>query len=193
MASVNAISGDSLEQDFLLEDSFAFDAQSDDEIDLNADLSTALYDSDSELPPAPVAAPIVDEDESRPAKKARKEASEKKELTEEGRKRKGEKKEKTKAAKKLKMLATEVEEVISLGTLPGALLAERVAEKQRRALPKLSGIEMEDLRIAGELVCCVGEGSGELTLCPQRVCLWIPPAWWIARVSSPLSAKVRSF
>lgn len=156
MAPVNVISGDSLEQDFLLEDSFAFDAQSDDDIDINADLSTALYDSDSELPPAP--APAVEAEESRPAKKARKEASEKKELTEEGKKRKGEKKEKSKAAKKLKVLANEEEEVVSLGILPSALLAERVAEKQRRALPKLSGIEMDDLRIVGELsFAAIGE------------------------------------
>lgn len=115
------VSGDSLEEDFVLEDDFApVDVNSDDDISPDADISTALYDSETE------SAPVV-----RPAKNAKVAVVP------------GEKKEKKEKKPKG---GAQVDEV-SLGLSAIEVLPGQFAEKQKRALPKLSSIEMDDLRI----------------------------------------------
>lgn len=140
---VKAVSGDSLEEDFILEDGFApSDAGSDDDIHPHADLSSLHSAAEDDLvePPASggkkrKAAADVDATGKKKAAAASGET--------EGKERK---------AKKAKKDKDGVVIESSVGLLPSASLTVTLGEKQRKALPKLSGIEMDDLRIAGKWV-----------------------------------------
>lgn len=66
-------------------------------------------------------------------------------------KRKRDKKEKTKSAKKLALGGAEEDDGVgpSMGLLSTEILADRLAEKQKKALLKLTQLESEDLKITG--------------------------------------------
>ena len=133
------VSGDSLEEDFLLEDDFQPSGESETEG------GVALEDAD--LPTA-VAVLLSDDDEEPqasegPAKKKRKLEG----------KEKDEKRESKRQAKRAKVERAEKEkdDATSLGLLPCESLADRLMDKQAKALPGLSAIERDDLRLAGQL------------------------------------------
>ncbi|KAL8281024.1 hypothetical protein RQP46_006703 [Phenoliferia psychrophenolica] len=136
-ARAPAISGDSLEEDFVLEADFVpsdtEDAHTLSDADLPNPISVLLSDDDS--PPPPSLSASLEP----PAKKRKLEGKDK-----------DEKRESKRQAKKLKVEKAELEkgEVRSLGLLPAESLADRVMEKQAKALPGLSQIERDDLRLA---------------------------------------------
>jgi protein CMS1 len=146
------ISADSLEEDFLLEDGFA---PSDDEGDLDPALLdvTDSQDGNSLIPALSTSDTSDVETDSPPAQKKTKGEGKKRKADAGGEEKKAEDKEKAKSKKKAKLSALGIGtgEDEGMGLLPPASLADRLAEKQARALPNLSGIEMDDLRILGEI------------------------------------------
>ncbi|KAK4700363.1 protein CMS1, partial [Phenoliferia sp. Uapishka_3] len=137
----NAVSGDSLEEDFLLEDDFE---PSEAGSDAGAD-GVTLDDSDL---PTTIDVLLSDDEEAPPDGIALSEGPAKKKRKLEG-KEKDEKRESKRQAKKAKVAKAESEkgEVTSLGLLPSESLADRLMEKQAKALPGLSAIEKDDLRL----------------------------------------------
>lgn len=138
---IKIISADSLEEDFLLEDDFVpGDYASGDEGDL-VDTSAMLSDIEEDLPQSESTSVV---EELGGKKKKRKLEASGSNRTEIG----GDKKDK----KVKKVKETFEENSISLGLLENEKLVDKIAEKQMRALPNLSPIEMDDLRITGKLL-----------------------------------------
>lgn len=153
------ISGDSLDQDFLLEDNFAPSDDSDND-NAGQDYDPAeLVASDDEAtataedPHRPL--PQSDDEDDEPAPKKRKAGDDGEGATGgaeaggEG-KKKAKKEKKPKKPKAAKLQELGIGESEGLGLLPVAALVDALAEKQKRALPKLSNMEMDDLRLPGE-------------------------------------------
>lgn len=138
---IKIISADSLEEDFLLEDDFVpGDYASGDEGDF-VDTSAMLSDIEEDLPQSESTSVV---EELGGKKKKRKLEASGSNRTEIG----GDKKDK----KVKKVKETFEENSISLGLLENEKLVDKIAEKQMRALPNLSPIEMDDLRITGKLL-----------------------------------------
>lgn len=141
---IKIISADSLEEDFLLEDDFLpGDYASGDEGDL-VDTSTMLSDIEEDLLQFQSESTSVVVEELGGKKKKRKLEASGSNRTEIGADKKDKK------VKKVK--ETYEENSISLGLLENEKLVDKIAEKQMRALPNLSPIEMDDLRITGKLL-----------------------------------------
>ncbi len=185
---VEAISGDALEEDFLLEDGFA--AGSDDDDGAHSDAPVALAGEEDSFAPAGSnndasdddAAPAPPKDEAPPAKK---------------RKASGEK-----PAKKRK--PEPERETVAL--LSVAEVVDRLTDKQKAAMPKLSGLELCEFGLRGELAgrdewglrsppreVARGVGADLATCCDsQRSGSSTRPASRTAPTSPTSSAKVRS-
>lgn len=156
-------SGDALDDDFALEPGFAPSDDDHSDFDNDADAFPedsgaipALGDDDDEL--LDEAADVNDSGSgSEPARKKRRavtSADEKEGSNQNGSNQKKSGKEKGKAKKekrkaKIAELGAGDDEGERLGLLPSAYLVDRLADKQRKALPKMSNIEMDDLRITG--------------------------------------------
>lgn len=148
VVKVNLISGDSLEEDFLLEDDFVpGDYGSDDEAGAVVDTSTFVEEEEVDIP---VKEQIVAEEGS--SKKKRKLNNDDASV--------GSSKKISLKEKKAQRILESTQDVASLGMLPPASLADRFAEKQKKALPKLSGMEFEEIRLQGTScsVFCWGRG-----------------------------------
>lgn len=148
VAKVNLISGDSLEEDFLLEDDFVpGDYGSDDEAGAVVDTSTFVEEEDALASPSKEVAA-----EEGSSKKKRKLNSDDASV--------GSSKKISLKEKKAQRILESTQDVASLGMLPPASLADRFAEKQKKALPKLSGMEFEEIRLQGALlsVLCFEQG-----------------------------------
>lgn len=145
-------SGDALEEDFLLEDDFnPTDLNSDEEINPDGAIQLAGEEEAYALSDAEDAPQETKEDEPRPSKKAKKSAAAKVE-GETGTKRKATDANATVVkAKKAKVKDSWGEDEESIGLLATDALALKLAEKQRRALPNMSSLEMDDVRLLGEL------------------------------------------
>lgn len=159
------ISGDSLEEDFVLEDDFA--PLSDDERDegeavASPDAAAAAElhdDSDDVHRPLPAS---DDEEGEAGAATTSKEKKRKAGASEGGAgegqpasKKKGKDKKvkdnsKVKEKKQLRV-ELDIAQAEGMGLLPPAPLADRLAEKQKKALPKVSEMELDDIRLPGEL------------------------------------------
>lgn len=152
-------SGDALEDDFALEPSFAPSDSEGDEGQLSD--GDGAFPEDTGAIPArrDVEAHSDDDDEQDsepPAKKRKANAAGisngaaldgnnvKKTAKEKGK----QKKEKRKA--KIAELGEQDDQGERLGQLPPEYLVDRLADKQKKALPKTSAIEMDDMRILGE-------------------------------------------
>ncbi|KAI5479298.1 DEAD/DEAH box type DNA/RNA helicase [Pseudohyphozyma bogoriensis] len=147
------VSGDSLEDDFLLEDSFNpsdNDGASSDggEIADLGDVDPTLSDAED------VGAPEIGSPKPQ-------QTHDKKRKTGDGA---GNKKlEEKRAAKKAKVKEA-MDERENFATLPSELLADRLADKQSKALPKLSAIEKDDLRITESMILDTSEVTDRTTL-----------------------------
>ncbi|BGO89388.1 hypothetical protein NBRC10512_006305 [Rhodotorula toruloides] len=138
--------GDDLEDNFFIEDEFA-GASDGEEADGLADLSddagaVAAEDGEADdLGPAVSAgkkrsaddAGVGTEDKQPKSKRAAKKAKEKK-------------------TKKLAELEVDGKDKEDMGLLPVEALADRLAEKQKRALPNLTALEMDEMRISQSMI-----------------------------------------
>ncbi|ORY41450.1 U3-containing 90S pre-ribosomal complex subunit-domain containing protein [Leucosporidium creatinivorum] len=154
--STPQISGDSLDQDFLLEDNFAPSDDSDHDDGQAYDPAELVASDDEDGHPHRPLPQSDDEDEDQqPAPKKRK-AADREGATSAGgeggegageQKKKVKKEKKPKKPKAAKLQELGIGESEGLGLLPLAALVDALAEKQKRALPKLSNMEMDDLRL----------------------------------------------
>jgi hypothetical protein len=150
------ISGDSLDQDFLLEDNFAPSDDSGDEAAGGQDFDPAeLVASDDEASSHPHRPLPQSDDEPAPKKRKAADNSEGASSGAEGATGEGKKKKQKKDKKPIKPKAAKLQELgigesEGLGLLPLPALVDALAEKQKRALPKLSNMEMDDLKLPGE-------------------------------------------
>lgn len=129
---IKVISGDSLEEDFLIEDGFAPSEGS-----LSGDEAGEVYDQSSDVEEQ-AAVPIVAVNVGPSANKKRK-IKEQKTALETGEP----KVKKPKKVKEGRVLET------SVGLLDLSSLVSKLAQKQKKAMPLVSQIEMDDLRILG--------------------------------------------
>lgn len=178
------ISGDSLEEDFLLEDNFVPSSDDDAEggqvaFDPAEDVKGLLSEDDE---PAPAPAESEGEDDGQPPSKKRKASPPTASTSAPANEKKKKKEKKPKAPKapkadKLAELGINPEAQTSdLGLLPLEALVDALAEKQKRAMPKLSAMEMEDYRIPG---------TSGLILLPRRSLIISPPLSFPLLLLSP--------
>lgn len=155
-------SGDALDDDFALDEQFAPFASDND-------------DKDDGAKPAKPVDPLEEDDfapasdqesEEQPARKKRKASSDTVPIkqckngtasTDDAKKDKRKQKKEQKRAKLAELGLGEAEQ---LGLMPPEILADRLAEKQRKALPKLSTMEMDDVRIPRERRLLRGRSAG---------------------------------
>ncbi|KAK4058864.1 Protein cms1 [Microbotryomycetes sp. JL221] len=151
------ISGDALEDDFALDDSFVASSPEATTRQLDDDSTAKVIDPTEEDEFAPGSDDEDDEDRQQPARKKLKrdttKTNSKDDATSAAKKgqtassSKRDKLKQKKQQKKLKLQELGVDEREQVGLLPPEIIADRLADKQAKALPKLSAIELTDLRI----------------------------------------------